>query len=558
MSSFTAEKAKLFDDSSDDDEVEEAVEEEDEELQAAKVLNVGNSYAQRYNDWRRKEELSKLKQKYGDHLDVPSEVEGSGDDDSGDDGEDVDDEEDSDESSDDDDDDDDSLHDDPFDEQFLKVYSALKNKAPEIYDKDFAAASKGDDDEDSSAEEEGATKKSPQKGKTAAAAAQKKFTLQDYHQKLIKEKKGVTEEDEQMLGGDASEDEAEKPSGYYEELYNIRREIKDIARGENNFSDDDDGDQFFSIKESGSPSKKTTEPGAKKKHGKDDQQKEQLISQIWSKSSGDKKASADTGDDFLKDYILNKRYLDPTLTSSVVKRFKAEPASHFGGFEKAAEVADDNDSSEEEEDEEDDDDEQQKSSEPAIAKYHYEEPDATVIKRYPRAIDSIRDTINEKDKKSHRAEVRERKKAEKTAELKRLRRLKREEIEAKIAQLKAVSGASSFDVKDLDLNVIVDDENEFDGAKYDEKMNLLFGDEYYDVNGADETKPSFEYVPEIDDDLYGDESEKVNKGVSNTMKPLLTLFLVPKITGQKAQKEAQQAGDQGAAGHHGRRRYRPL
>ncbi|XP_017494362.1 PREDICTED: protein KRI1 homolog [Rhagoletis zephyria] len=509
MSSFTAQKAKLFDDSSDDDEVEEAAEEEDEELQAAKVLNVGNSYAQRYNDWRRKEELSKLKQKYGDHLDVPSEVEGSGDDDSGDDGEDVDDEEDSDVSSD-DDDDDDSLHDDPFDEQFLKVYSALKNKAPEIYDKDFAAAAKGDDDdEDSSAKEEGATKKSPQKGKTAAA--QKKFTLQDYHQKLIKEKKGVTEEDEQMLGGgggDAEGDEeAEKPSGYYEELYNIRREIKDIARGENNFSDDDD-DQLFSIKNSGSPSKKTTEPAAKKK---DDQQKEQLISQIWSKS--EKKASADTGDEFLKDYILNKRYLDPTLTSSVVRRFKAEPNSHFGGFEKAAEVAaaDDNDSSEEDEEDDDDDDEQQKSSEPAIAKYHYEEPDATVIKRYPRAIDSIRDTINEKDKKSHRAEVRERKKAEKTAELKRLRRLKREEIEAKIAQLKAVSGASSFDVKDLDLNVIVDDENEFDGAKYDEKMNLLFGDEYYDINGADETKPSFEYVPEIDDDLYGDEMEKVKK-----------------------------------------------
>ncbi len=529
MSSFTAEKAKLFDDSSDDDEVKEAGAAAEEE--AAKVLNVGNSYAQRYNDWRRKEELSKLKQKYGDHLDVPSEVEGSGDDDSGDDdGEDVDDEEDSDESSD-DDDDDDSLHDDPFDEQFLKVYSALKNKAPEIYDKDFAAAAaKGDDDEeeDSSAEEKGATKKSPQKGKTAAA--QKKFTLQDYHQKLIKEKKGVTEEDEQMLGGgggDAAEgdEEAEKPSGYYEELYNIRREIKDIARGENNFSDDDDGDQLFSIKDSGSPSKKTTEPAAKKK---DDQQKEQLISQIWSKS--EKKASADTGDEFLKDYILNKRYLDPTLTSSVVRRFKAEPDSHFGGFEKAAEVADnDNDSSVdgEEDEEDDDDDEQQKSSEPAIAKYHYEEPDATVIKRYPRAIDSIRDTINEKDKKSHRAEVRERKKAEKTAELKRLRRLKREEIEAKIAQLKAVSGASSFDVKDLDLNVIVDDENEFDGAKYDEKMNLLFGDEYYDVNGADETKPSFEYVPEIDDDLYGDdEIEKVNNGVSNSMKPLLTIFFV--------------------------------
>src|SRR5699024_9578225 len=121
--------------------------------------------------------LSKLKQKYGDHLDVPSEIEGSSD--GGDEGEEDDegsDSEDSDVSS-------ESLHDDPFDEQFLKVYSALKNKAPEIYDKDFVAdavAAEADDDDDDA--ESGS--KSPPKGKA------KKFTLQDYHKKLIKEKKG--------------------------------------------------------------------------------------------------------------------------------------------------------------------------------------------------------------------------------------------------------------------------------------------------------------------------------------------------------------------------------
>lgn len=454
---------RLFDSSDESSDEEEKTDE----------LNVENNYAKNYNDWRRKEELQKLKDKYGDNLDIMSEIEGDSASGSG-----SEEDEESDEES---DSDSDSLSDDLFDEQFLKVYSALKSKDPEIYDKTFNVANH-EEEEDSFVAESNKSKDDKRK----------KLTLQEYHKKLIKEKKGITEEDELMISDQANIEAESKPNGYYEELYNIRKEIKDIVKENNEEDDESDDDEFFSIKGNTSGPKPLTRNNSKSSKG----EKNEIITKIW-----DNNKQLDKSDEFLKDYIINKRYQNESSQSTHQQLNKVE--NRFGGFENNENDKDDSSS-------EDEQKEEIEQSQFEIAKYHYEEPDASVIKRYPRAVGSVRDTVNN-DKKSHRAEVREKKKKEKESELKRLRKLKREETESKIQRLKKISDNQSIDIKDLDLNVIIDDENEFDLEKYDQKMQLLFGDSYYNNTGEDGSKPTFDYVPEIDDDLYGDEVECSDK-----------------------------------------------
>ena len=435
-------KNPLFDSS--DSEVDDA--------QTCNLLNVENDYAKKYNDWRRKEELQKLKDKYGDNLDIPSEIEG--DQSTEDDDQDASDEEDEES-------DFGNSSDEQFDEQFFKVYSALRKKDPKIYDKSFNIIENNYDE---------TMKKSPKITKNDS----QKLTLQQYHKKLIEEKKGITEEDELMLNNNLLEN---KPNGYYEELYNIRKEIKDIVNQNDNETDESDEDNFFSVKNDDQPHKKQVKFLSKV-------DKNQIISEIWNQKNLNK------NDEFLKDFIVNKKYLLPETLHSDIKKVE----NRFGGFKN---VTDSHLTGVNEEDDNEKVESDQAQLE--IAKFHYEEPDANVIKRYPRGVVSIRDVKN--NTKSHRSELRERKKKEKEVELKRLRKLKREEVESKIQKFKEISGNQSIDIKDLDLNIIIDDENEFDLEKYDQKMKLLFGDSYYNTC-ADSSKPSFEYIPEIDNDLY--------------------------------------------------------
>lgn len=413
------------------------------------VINYDNTYAQKYNDWRRKEELQKLKDKYGDNLDVMSEIDYSDSDSLID----VDEESDDESSS--------ESVEDPFDDDFFKVYSALKNKDSKIYDQSFNFFNK-----DSVPDKQ--KKKSTVKEKIAE---QSKMTLQDYHRKLIEEKKGITEEDEMMINKDL-EDNSKKPASYYEDLYNIRKEIKDIVNEES------DDDNLFSVKNQPVNS-------APKNNKRKQEAKEKFVSQTWNEN-----AIQDEGEKFLKDYILNQKYLE--VNSSRIKFNDID--NHFGGFNNEQDV-----SNEEIVDEE----KQNSKVEMDFANYHFEEPDANTIKRYPRTITSIRDT-KKNAIKAKRAEQREAKKKEKETELRNLRKLKREEIENRIQKLKDVSNNEHLNINDLDLNVIVDDDTDFDSIKYDEKMRLLFNDNYY-LDKNDAQKPQFDYIPEIDDNLYDDE-----------------------------------------------------
>lgn len=443
------ETAKLFD--------------EDEEAEVPDFLNIENDYAKKYNDWRRKEELQRLKDKYGDRLDVMSEIEDNDEDGSGE-------------------EDEESLsetteeEEDPFDEDFFKVYSALKGDDPKLYDKSFKFFDEKNEAKEEKTEEE---VKKP-KSKTDQ---EKTLTLPEYHRKLVEERKGITEEDEEQQAPPKTN------NGYYQELSNIKDEIKNIVGDD----DDDDEDDLFVVK---ATKEKVTS------NNKEAKEKNKFISTFWSE-----KKKLDENEQFLKDYIVNQRYRDDERTLLDQARRMANVDSHFGGFDNPP---DDDD------DEEADDNEKIEKPSIDVAKFHFEEPDATTIKRFPRNLTSVRDAI--KPAVSKRAEARERKRKEKETELKRLRRFKREEMETKLAKLKETAGIDApLDLKTLDLNIIVDDDEEFDPDKYDEKMKLLFGDQYYHEK-EEKAKPKFDYFPEIDDDLYDEQTDVMVRLVSFVLK----------------------------------------
>ncbi len=201
---------------------------------------------------------------------------------------------------------------------------------------------------------------------------------------------------------------------------------------------------------------------------------------------------------YLRDYILNKRYLDKSddddndnddeegenvenqdAKSSIkanVENGKVKPLD-FVEFSEEEDIIENQEEFERK------------------YNFRYEEPDPEFIKSYPR---TMADTMRRKDtkRKEKREEYKKRKEAEKLKkkeEIKRLKNLKKKEIMNKINKIKRVTGTDSLQ---LDLD---DLEEDFDPVKYEKKMQKLFDDKYYQQkdpllnsdNENDNDKPVF-------------------------------------------------------------------
>jgi protein KRI1 len=174
-------------------------------------------------------------------------------------------------------------------------------------------------------------------------------------------------------------------------------------------------------------------------------------------------------DAFLKDYILNKRFIEnneiPTYDEIV-----GGPSEDEQELERQEEY------------------EHQYN-------FRYEEPDTEFIKRFPRVIEnSVRVTADSKRKeqRADRKERKQREKEEKLRDLEELKKIKQQEIKERIEKLKQIAGNDHMVVNEDELDT------EFDPAEHDRKMAAMFDDEYYMIDEGEEKPECADLEKELD------------------------------------------------------------
>ncbi|XP_035511458.1 protein KRI1 homolog [Morone saxatilis] len=409
-------------------------------------LKINSQFAVKYEKYRQREELQRLKDRYGDRAD------------------------DSDSESSDSSSDDSEVELDPeVERDFYRTLSLLKKRDPKIYQADVKFYSEGA----STSDEKPSTSKK----------AVKPMYLKDYERKVILEKEGKYEDDDDSDDEEAAKrmERAASPS-YIQEQKALKESFRKFIQD----SDDDDNE----VSEGGGESQLLT----RRVKTQEEKDKEEADFVEWLKGQAELEGSEEVKDmkylkeywndpeldekeRFLRDYVLNKGYLD-----------EDEHDERIPTYDEV--VQDDVEDSEEEGEtflERQDNFERNYN-------FRFEEPDAQQIKTYPR---SIATSVRSKDdsRKRKREEVKERKqkeKEQKREQLKQLKNLKRNEIMEKLKRLQELTGNEQLAFSQADL------EGEFDPQQHEQLMQKFFGDEYYGEEEGE--KPQFD---DDDEELEG-------------------------------------------------------
>ncbi|XP_074553214.1 protein KRI1 homolog [Halichoeres trimaculatus] len=409
-------------------------------------LKINSKFAEKYEKYRQKEELQRLKDRYGDRGDdSDSESESSSEDS--------------------------EVELDPeIERDFYRTLSLLKKKDPKIYQADAKFYS-----EASTSEEKPSTSKK----------AVKPMFLKDYERKVILEKEGKYEDDDD----DSDDEEAAKrferaasPS-YIQE----QKELKESFRKFIQDSDEEDVNE-------GSEAEKDSQLLTRRIKTQEEKDKEEADYVEWLKGQGEVKGPEEVKDmkylrdywndpeldekeRFLRDYVLNKGYLDeddhdderiPTYEEVVQEDVEDSEEEGEMFLERQADFE-------------------------RSYNFRFEEPDAQQIKSYPRNIPT---SVRSKDdrRKQKREEVKERKRKEKEQkreQLKQLKNLKRNEIMEKLKRLQELTGNEQLAFSQADLD------GEFNPQQHDQLMQKFFGDEYYGEEEGE--KPQFEDDDELEE-----------------------------------------------------------
>ncbi|KFB40304.1 hypothetical protein ZHAS_00007790 [Anopheles sinensis] len=408
--------------------------ESDQEEAEPVEFRTNKNYAQHYDQFRKKEILSQLKNA------DPEESSDSSDDETTD----------------------EEIVDPDFDKEFFRTLAFLKRNDPSKY------AEQPKFFENVKPIEEVALAKRHHK--------EKPMTLKDYERKMILENGGVFEnEDDIDPNSDWMHQRAASPT-LVEQEKKIKDEIKQALSKIGESDSEDEGDEGSKARGGGLLKERSKGKDEREKEKADYLQwladrkakeppKEELkdlepLKHYWSKEKLSKEEA------FLKDYILNKRFVQ---------------AGEVPTYEDIVATSEDEEELEKQEEYE------------RKYNFRFEEPDTEFIKRYPRTMeDSVR--IERNKRKEDRQALKERKQKEKEQqrrELEELKAVKLQEIKERIQRLKEIAATENLAMNEDDL------ESDFDPDEHDRRMQEMFNDEYYGVDEGDQ-KPEF---PELDKEL---------------------------------------------------------
>ncbi|XP_052655707.1 LOW QUALITY PROTEIN: protein KRI1 homolog [Harpia harpyja] len=406
-------------------------------------LRVNAAFAERYGRYRRREELQRLQDRYGDTGGgSSSESESSGDD---------------------------VALDPRLERDFYRTLALLKTRDPRIYRQDTTFYSQQDSSSGSDAEEE-----------EDEEQPAKPMYLKDYERKVVLEKEGkyVDEEDEEDEEAAAERRKRVASRSYVEEQRELKESFRAFVADSEEEEEEEGGSALLRRRSQTAEEKEREEEDyIRWLKGQGEAPPEPLqdlvpLQQYWTDPA------LDPGERFLRDYVLNQGYREEEEEEE-----DAEGASPLR-------LADSSDEGElflaKQEDFE------------RRYNFRFEEPDAEQVKTYPRNIPT---SVRRRDerRKEKREQIRERKrkeKARKQEELKQLKNLKREEMAARLARLREATGNAVVGFTETFL------EEDFDPARHDRLMAEYFGDDYY--GRGEEEKPQFEEEEGLDDDWNWD------------------------------------------------------
>lgn len=398
--------------------------ESDQEEEDQVGFQTNASYAKHYDEFRRKEVLGQLK-----NLEQEDESSSSDDETT-----------------------DDEVVDAEFDKEFFRTLAYLKRRDPAKYEEKPAFF------ENVKPVEEVALEKRKKK--------EKPMTLKDYERKVMLEKGGIFEDEEELV----ARPRAESPS-LVQQQEQLKDEIKRALSKIDTEDEDEDDAKGGLLKERSKTREETEREKAdyliwladKKSKEPPSEEVKPLapLKDFWSSKNLSKE------DAFLKDYILNKRFVDnsgdmPTYDDIVATSEDEEELEKQEEYERQY-------------------------------NFRFEEPDSEFVKRYPRNVEeSVR--IERNKRKEQRQVLKERKQHEKEQqkrELEELKAIKLQEIKERIQKLKEIAATDNMAIKEEDL------ESDFDPDEHDRRMQRMFDEDYYGVDEGDQ-KPEF---PDLDVEL---------------------------------------------------------
>ncbi|GAA5922995.1 KRI1 family protein [Sporobolomyces koalae] len=451
---------ELYDNSSD--------EEQEHDLNQAFKVNKG--FADKYETKKRTEELSKLQDKYGKDYQF-GDLEGES-------------EEDSEDLS--DDDEDAEFVTPQVDAAILRTLARIKAKDPAVYEPDR--------DVFQEEEERTAAASSLKKTKASSSSSSKPVLLKDYQRsRLLAE--NPHDDPEFATSNQAI------PTPAQEQIL-LKNEILSAFHQDEGSDADSDDDVF-----------------TKREQGDDERmQEEQEYEKFLETNVGKKAVKAALGDeeDFLRDYILNRGWLDRENDSTRIPSY-AEITGDQDDHKRKKSSKGKSKLLDEDDDEvklnpgahDDDDDDFEDRAEEFEHKYNFrfeEDAGANLVTHARDALSTVRKPTAAVSARARQREAAKQKKEEeklaRKEEVRRLKALKRKQVEEKLLQLveAAGQGTTATNFEDLDLD------GEWDEAKHEAQMKQIYGDDY-DAADDDGFKPTWDDDIDITDLVGPDGSD---------------------------------------------------